>query len=58
MIELLRLREPCNRFESYQGRSLDDAVNLIGWMAAVVSSGRIQIGDQVTVLSADAVLAV
>ncbi len=50
VIELLQLREPCNRFESYQGRSLDGAVGKIGWMAAVVSSGSVRIGDGVTLV--------
>ena len=57
VIELLRLREPCDRFESYQGRSLDGAVGKIGWMAAVVSSGVIRVGDSVVHLAADPVLA-
>src|SRR5688500_18934469 len=53
VIELLILREPCNRFESYQGRSLDGAVGKIGWMAAVISSGPIRVGDSVAVLAAE-----
>src|SRR5687767_12625427 len=51
VIELLRLREPCSRFESYQGLSLDGAVGKIGWMAAVMSSGPIRVGDPVAIMS-------
>ena len=58
VVELLELRKPCNRFEAYQGRSLDEAVDRIGWMAAVVSSGDIAVGDSVTVLAAEPALAV
>src|SRR5688500_2501574 len=50
VIELLQLRDPCNRFESYQGRSMDGAVGKIGWMAAVVSSGAVRIGDPVAMV--------
>ena len=56
-IELLRLREPCERFESYQGRPREGAVGKIGWMAAVVASGRIRVGDSVTVLAPEPTLA-
>ena len=57
VIELLMLREPCNRFESYQGKSLEGAVGKIGWMAAVISSGIIRIGDSVAIEAAEPVLA-
>jgi MOSC domain-containing protein YiiM len=58
VVELLELRKPCNRFEAYQGRSLAEAVDRIGWMAAVVSSGGIAVGDSVTVLAAEPALAI
>jgi MOSC domain-containing protein YiiM len=57
VVELLELRKPCNRFEAYQGRSLQGAVDRIGWMAAVISGGPIAVGDSVAVLAPEPALA-
>jgi MOSC domain-containing protein YiiM len=58
VIELLRLRDPCDRFESYQGLPLQGAIGRIGWMASVVSSGVVSTGDPVRVMEAEPALAV
>ena len=56
VVELLELRQPCSRFEACQGRSLDDAIERVGWMAAVVSSGEIRLADPVAILASEPAL--
>jgi MOSC domain-containing protein YiiM len=49
-IEILGLREPCERFEAAQNKPLEEAIGRIGVMARVVSGGTIRVGDPVRVV--------
>jgi MOSC domain-containing protein YiiM len=50
MIEIGIARTGCARFESIQGRSRSEVKGRLGWMAAVVASGEVAVGDEVRVL--------
>ncbi|MHB2021102.1 MAG: MOSC domain-containing protein [Candidatus Xenobia bacterium] len=52
-VELLEPRTGCGRFDQYQGKSHRVANGRLGMMAAVVDSGRIAVGDRVSVSAAD-----
>jgi MOSC domain-containing protein YiiM len=48
VIEIMGLREPCERFEYAQDKSLEDAIARVGVMARVLTNGAIRVGDAVT----------
>jgi len=48
ILEILGLREPCERFEYAQDKSLEDAIGRVGVMARVLTGGAIRVGDPVT----------
>jgi MOSC domain-containing protein YiiM len=50
IIAIEEVREPCGRFENVQGFPKERAVNRIGYMATVVASGPIAVGDEVQLL--------
>ena len=52
IIELGKLRTPCERFAHIQGISIASAVGLIGYMTRVISSGEIKVGSRVQIESA------
>ena len=47
MIEIGIPRTGCPRFEEIQGRSRSEVKGRLGWMAAVVASGEVAVGDEV-----------
>jgi MOSC domain-containing protein YiiM len=47
IIELTIIREPCDRFEHIQRKSIQDATGRIGYMARVVCGGEIAVGSSV-----------
>ncbi|MCC6188302.1 MAG: MOSC domain-containing protein [Anaerolineales bacterium] len=49
VIELIKPRTGCSRFEHIQGKPASDAAGRMGFMAAVVSAGDIRVGDPVSV---------
>jgi MOSC domain-containing protein YiiM len=50
VIEVIKPRTGCDRFESIQGKPRGDASNRLGVMARVVVSGQVRVGDAVKVL--------
>ncbi len=50
VIEFVKNRTGCDRFEHIQGRSRESVAGRLGFMARVVAGGRIQVGDAVSVL--------
>lgn len=50
VIELGRLREPCEQLTPIDGRMPEEVVGRVGAMCRVVRSGRIRVGDAVMVL--------
>lgn len=49
VVEIVMLREGCDRFEHIQGHPKEASAGRIGAMARVVQSGDIAVGSQVTV---------
>jgi MOSC domain-containing protein YiiM len=49
-IEYLDNRIPCERFEHIQGRPRQTATDRVGFMARVLTGGRIKVGDPVSLL--------
>lgn len=49
VIEIVELRNGCDRFESIQGKPRGDAAKRLGIIARVIQSGTIQVGDPVAV---------
>ena len=54
VIEIMGLREPCERFEYAQDKPLEDAIARVGVMARVLTSGAIRVGDPVTAVAVTA----
>jgi MOSC domain-containing protein YiiM len=52
VVEILKPRTGCDRFEHIQGRSPSTVQGRMGMMAKVVSSGPIRVGDFLKVLAA------
>jgi MOSC domain-containing protein YiiM len=50
VIAFTRDRIPCERFEHIQSHPRESAAGRVGFMASVVSGGRIKVGDSVSVL--------
>lgn len=50
VIEIVKPRTGCDRFEAIQGKPRTDAANRLGMMATVVTSGTVSVGDPITVL--------
>lgn len=50
VIEIIKPRTGCDRFEAIQGKPRTDAANRLGMMARVVTGGQVRVGDSVTVL--------
>ena len=50
VIEVVRLRKGCDKFERVQKRKLEEAVGRLGMMARVIVGGVIRVGDPVKVL--------
>lgn len=53
-IEVVALREPCDRFAYAQDKPKETAVGRVGIMARVVKSGQIRVGDPVAVVTVTA----
>jgi MOSC domain-containing protein YiiM len=51
-IEFIKNRTGCERFEHVQGRPRETVAGRVGFMASVVTGGRIKVGDAVSVLEA------
>jgi MOSC domain-containing protein YiiM len=51
-IEFTGNRTGCERFEHVQGQPRESATGRVGFMASVISGGRIKVGDSVSVLEA------
>jgi MOSC domain-containing protein YiiM len=49
-LEFIDNRTPCERFEHIQGHPRQSAAGRVGFMAGVVTGGRIKVGDPVSVL--------
>jgi MOSC domain-containing protein YiiM len=49
-VEIIALREPCERFAGIQGKTAASAEGRVGVMAKVVASGVIRVGDEVKML--------
>lgn len=50
VIEIVKPRTGCDRFEAIQGKPRTDAANRLGMMATVVIGGTVTVGDPITVL--------
>lgn len=50
VIEVVKLRTGCDRFESIQGKPRTAAAGRMGVMARVITSGSVRVGDPVSVL--------
>jgi MOSC domain-containing protein YiiM len=50
VIEVVKLRTGCERFEAIQGRLRSEAAGRLGVMATVVTGGTVRVGDPVTAL--------
>jgi MOSC domain-containing protein YiiM len=50
VIELVKPRTGCDRFEAIQGHPPSEAAGRMGVMARVLRSGSIQVGDEVKIL--------
>ncbi len=50
VIEIIKPRTGCERFEAIQGKPRTNAANRLGMMARVVAAGEIKLGDTVKVL--------
>jgi MOSC domain-containing protein YiiM len=51
VIELIKPRTGCDRFELIQGKLATEAAGRMGYMAMVVVPGEIRVGDAVSVLA-------
>jgi MOSC domain-containing protein YiiM len=51
VIELIKPRTGCDRFEHIQGKLAKEAAGRMGYMATVVVPGEIRVGDKVAVLA-------
>ncbi len=52
VIEVVKPRTGCDRFEAIQGRSRMEVQDRLGVMARVIADGEVRVGDPVTVLQA------
>ncbi len=52
LIRMVKLRTGCDKFERHQGKCREDAAGRLGMMAEVLTGGRIQVGDPVTIVDA------
>jgi MOSC domain-containing protein YiiM len=52
VIEIVKPRTGCDRFESIQNKPRGDAANRLGMMARVVVGGEVRVGDTVKALEA------
>jgi MOSC domain-containing protein YiiM len=50
VIEIVKPRTGCDRFEAIQGKARGDAANRLGMMASVIRGGEVRVGDPITVL--------
>ena len=50
VIEIIKPRTGCDRFEAIQGKPRTDAANRLGMMARVVTAGEVRVGDTVRAL--------
>lgn len=50
IVEVIKARTGCERFEGYQGQPRTKAAGMMGVMARVVTGGAIRVGDDVQVL--------
>ncbi len=50
IIEVIKLRTGCERFEAIQGKARGDAAGRLGVMARVVTGGLVRVGDAVKAL--------
>jgi MOSC domain-containing protein YiiM len=50
VIEIIKPRTGCSRFESIQGKSLAESAGRLGVMAQVLTGGPVQVGDEVAVV--------
>ncbi len=54
IIEFVKNRTGCSRFEHIQGHSRESVAGRVGFMARVVAGGHIKVGDAVSVVVAEA----
>ena len=52
VVEIIKPRTGCDRFEAIQGQAASGVQGRLGMMAKVVNSGPIRVGDALTVLAA------
>jgi MOSC domain-containing protein YiiM len=52
VIEFVKNRTGCDRFEHIQGRPRESVAGRLGFMARVVAGGRIKVDDPVSLLEA------
>jgi MOSC domain-containing protein YiiM len=50
VIQIVKPRTGCDRFEAIQGKPRGSAANRLGMMAKVVTAGQVAVGDSVSVL--------
>ncbi len=50
VIEIVKPRTGCDRFEAIQGKARTDAANRLGMMATVITGGEVRVGDPITML--------
>lgn len=53
IIEIVKPRTGCEKFERLQKRSRQEAAGQMGMIAKVIASGKIRVGDKVKVLDAE-----
>lgn len=51
LVEIIKPRTGCDRFEHIQGHSPQEAVGRLGMIARVLRDGRIRVGDRVQVIT-------
>ncbi len=54
IVQVVKLRTGCDRFEAIQGHSRTSAAGRLGIIATVVTGGPIRVGDEAVVLKAEA----
>jgi MOSC domain-containing protein YiiM len=53
VIQVIKLRTGCDRFEAIQGHSPESAAGRLGILARVIAGGPIRVGDDVVVLTSE-----
>ncbi len=55
VVELLKLRSGCPRFEKIQDCSIEQVKGRLGMMASVIHDGQIRVGDEVNIVKQETV---